>query len=82
VYFSDEVFSLGMPSVCPHLTTVYATIFRTFRLIKDAKLVVNTYHMCAIISSSFIIFTQFLKIFFVFKEVFFQKILSLCMVDI
>ena len=21
--FSDEVFSLGMPSVCPHLTTVY-----------------------------------------------------------
>ena len=23
VYFSDEVFSLGMPSVCPHLTTVY-----------------------------------------------------------
>ena len=23
VYFSDEVFSLGMPSVCPHLTTVW-----------------------------------------------------------
>ena len=23
VYFWDEVFSLGMPSVCPHLTTVY-----------------------------------------------------------
>ena len=22
VYFSDEVFSLSMPSVCPHLTTV------------------------------------------------------------
>ena len=22
VYFSDEVFSLGMPSLCPHLTTV------------------------------------------------------------
>merc|ERR1712051_1091766 len=25
VYFSDEVFSLSMPSVCPHLTTVYVT---------------------------------------------------------
>ena len=25
VYFWDEVFSLGMPSVCPHLTTVYST---------------------------------------------------------
>ena len=23
VYFSDEVFSLGMPSICPHVTTVY-----------------------------------------------------------
>merc|ERR1712051_401080 len=25
VYFSDKVFSLSMPSVCPHLTTVKAT---------------------------------------------------------
>ena len=26
VYFSDEVFSLGMPSVCPHLTTVLSSM--------------------------------------------------------
>ena len=28
VYFSDEVFSLGMPLVCPHLTTVHDLDYR------------------------------------------------------
>ena len=27
VYFSDKVFSLGTPSVCPHLTTVHVTSY-------------------------------------------------------
>ena len=36
VYFSDEVFSLSMPSVCPHLTTVggWIAIYSFFALSK------------------------------------------------
>ena len=50
VYFSDKVFSLSMPSVCPHLTTVYWTHLTSHNIkINEENVLVNTcwkYYLC------------------------------------